>query len=294
MAGFQKAEKKKSFLRLGIAAPSGGGKTYTALRIAMGIANKTGGKIAFIDTEKGSASLYADKFGFDVLEIGKPYQVDKYLDGIKQAEDAGYSVLVIDSMTHGWKQIVEEVELLSNTKYKGNSYRAWGDLKGTPQYEKWVEAMLSFKGHIIMTSRSKTEYAQEKQDGKTVISKVGLGIQNRGDFEYECTMFMEGTHDHYFTFTKDRTGKYQDCIIQKPSEQLGEDLIDWLNSGAEIKETLSDIIFKIDSKIIRLMTLEENKPKIKDAIVDAGCTTRIAEITDIELAKKVLENIEKI
>ena len=287
---FQKAEKKKSWLRLGIAAPSGGGKTYTSLRIATGIAKEIGSKIAVIDSEKGSASLYADKFEFDVLELETPYTVDKYVDAIKSAEKAGYKVLLVDSMSHAWKRILEEIELLTNTKYKGNSYRAWSE--GTPMYEKLVDTMLSFKGHILMTSRSKTEYAQEKDgNGRTVINKVGLGVQNRADFEYECTMFLEGTHDHYFTFSKDRTGKYQDQIIHKPDEKLGQELVAWLNSGVEIKETLQDVLGKIEDTIGKLMT-EENKPKIAQAIKDAGCATKISEIKDIEIAKAVLNKLQ--
>jgi len=288
---FQKAEKKKSWLRLGIAAPSGGGKTYTSLRIATGIANKIGSKIAVIDSEKGSASLYADKFEFDVLELDNPYTVDKYVDAIKSAEKAGYKMLLVDSMSHAWKNILEEIELLTKTKYKGNSYRAWSE--GTPMYESLVDAMLSFKGHIIMTSRSKTEYAQEKdQNGRTIINKIGLGVQNRADFEYECTMFLEGTHDHYFTFSKDRTGKYQDQVILKPDEKFGEALVEWLNGGVEIKETLQDVLGNIENEIGRLMTDEANKPKIGSAIKEAGCTTKISEIKDIEIAKAVLKKLK--
>ena len=48
---FQKAERKKAKLRLALTAPSGGGKTYSALLLAKGL----GGKIAFIDPENGSA-----------------------------------------------------------------------------------------------------------------------------------------------------------------------------------------------------------------------------------------------
>ena len=47
---FQKAERKKSKLRLALTGPSGSGKTYGALLVAKGL----GGKIAVIDTEKGS------------------------------------------------------------------------------------------------------------------------------------------------------------------------------------------------------------------------------------------------
>ena len=65
---FQKAIRKKARLRLALTGPSGSGKTYGALLLANGL----GGKIALIDTEKGSASLYSHIAEFDVLELLPP------------------------------------------------------------------------------------------------------------------------------------------------------------------------------------------------------------------------------
>ncbi|MEG0635799.1 MAG: AAA family ATPase, partial [Pseudomonas sp.] len=58
---FKKAERKQAKLRLALAGPSGSGKTFSALLMAKGL----GGRIAVIDTEHGSASLYADIADFD-------------------------------------------------------------------------------------------------------------------------------------------------------------------------------------------------------------------------------------
>lgn len=232
---FQKAEKKKSYLRLALVGPSGSGKTYTALEIATGLAEKTGSRIAVIDTEHGSAQLYADTFDFDFAEIEAPYSVKEYVKIIKAAEKEGIQVLIIDSSSHGWQNILEYVETLTQTKYKGNSFRAWSE--GTPLYNEWIESMLSFKGHIIVTMRAKTEYAMETVNGKTTPQKVGMGAENRKGIEYEFTMLMEGTVDHYFTVTKDRTSKFQDRIIKFPSRELGYELYDWLNQGNGFIET---------------------------------------------------------
>jgi len=291
---FKKAEKRKTFLRLGIASPSGGGKTYTALRIASGMAQAVNGKVAFIDSEKGSASLYADTFDFDVIELQEPYTVDSYVKWIKEAETANYNVLVVDSLTHAWKQILVEIERLTATKYKGNSYRAWGE--GTPMYDKLVDALLSFKGHIIMTSRSKTEYSQDKDDkGRTQINKVGLGIQNRQDFDYECTMFMEGTHDHYFTVTKDRTGKYQDNIILKPDEDFGKGLIEWLETGVEDNRlSLKDLIIRMTEMTTNLMNKDsvKYKPLIIQIMKKNNVVVKIVDLTDIVTASKLCNDIK--
>jgi len=81
------------------ASPSAGsGKTYGALLIAMGL----GGKIALIDTENGSGDLYAHLGDYDVCTLDAPYTVQKYLTAIEEAEQAGYSVLIIDSLSHAW------------------------------------------------------------------------------------------------------------------------------------------------------------------------------------------------
>jgi len=228
---FQKAVKAKSFLRLGIAGPTGSGKTKSALRIATGISQAMRGeKIAVIDTEHGRASYYSDEFKFDTAQMHKPYEIDKYIRAIKEAQDEGYKILVIDSLTHAWQELLEEVEKLGKTKYRNNSFRAWSE--GTPKQNKFVEAFLGYEGHLIATMRSKMEYALEKDEktGKNVVNKLGMGIEQRKGLEYEFLLFMEGTTDHYFTVSKDNTGKFQDKIIEKPDEEMGKELYEWLNT----------------------------------------------------------------
>jgi KaiC/GvpD/RAD55 family RecA-like ATPase len=95
---FKKAERTKAKLKLAITGPSGSGKTMSALRLAKGI----GGRIALIDTENESASLYSDRFEFDTLALSPPYTTDKYLEALKAAMDAQYDVVIIDSISHQW------------------------------------------------------------------------------------------------------------------------------------------------------------------------------------------------
>ncbi|HHR6639981.1 TPA: AAA family ATPase, partial [Providencia alcalifaciens] len=89
---FAKALRKKAKLRLALTGPSGSGKTYGALEIAKGL----GGKTAVIDTEKGSASLYSDRFNFDVLELDPPFTPERFIEAIGAAQEAGYDNLIID------------------------------------------------------------------------------------------------------------------------------------------------------------------------------------------------------
>ena len=269
---FKKAEKKKSKLRLALTGPSGSGKTFSALKIATGIANKIDSRIAFIDTEKGSASLYADRFDFDVIELDAPYKIDDYIKSIKSAEENGYKVLIIDSTTHGWHFILDFVDKVSTTKYKGNSLRAWQE--GTPLYNKWINSMLDFKGHIIVTMRAKTEYviSYDENTRKQKVEKVGMGSENRKGIEYEFTSVGEGDTNHNFLFSKDRTGLLQDKIIT-PDENLGTELIEWLEQGIDLeakeKEDLEVALIeleKVESKeqLIDLLIIYDNLKKNKE------------------------------
>ena len=94
---FTKATKQEAKLRLALAGPSGSGKTYTALQIATHL----GGPIALVDTERGSARKYADLFSFDVLELDS-FHPERYIEAIHEAEEAGYAVLILDSLSHAW------------------------------------------------------------------------------------------------------------------------------------------------------------------------------------------------
>ena len=224
---FKKAVKTKSRLRLAIDGVSGSGKTYTALAIASGM----GGTIALIDTEHGSAALYGDRFDFDTLDLTS-FQIEDYCEALKAGAEAGYDIVIIDSTSHAWDALLERVERIANVKYGGNTWRAWND--GTPLQRKLIEAMLSYPGHVIVTCRSKTEYSVDKDDkGRTTIKKVGTAAVQRAGFEYEFTMAMSMDVNHVGSVTKDRTGKFQDKFIEKPGKEFGQQLIVWLNEGAD-------------------------------------------------------------
>ena len=225
---FQKATKEKAKLRLALFGPSGSGKTFTGLRIATGMSNK----IAVIDTERGSASKYADRFTFDVLELPEN-TIETYCQAIQAADQAGYEVLIIDSLSHAWQELLEEIDKLAYSKYQGNTWAAWS--KGTPKQRVLVDAILNFSGHVIATMRSKTEWTTSSDsNGKNKPVRVGLAPEQGKGIEYEFDMLMELSTNHVAEVIKDRTGKYQDKLIDKPSEDFGKELVAWLNSG-EVK-----------------------------------------------------------
>jgi len=91
---FQKARKSQAKARVAILGPSGSGKTMEGLHTGQ----KLGSRIAVIDTENGSASKYADRFDFDVLNLDD-FDPRTYIAALQAAVQAGYEVIIIDSLT---------------------------------------------------------------------------------------------------------------------------------------------------------------------------------------------------
>lgn len=219
---FKKASKKGSKLRLALFGVSGSGKTFSALRIASGL----GQKIAVIDTERGSASKYADRFSFDVAECEKP-TINNLKMIINQAK--GYDVLIIDSLSHAWMELLQEVEQIAKARYGGNTWSAWSE--GTPKQQGFIDSILNFPGHIIATMRVETNWTtMTNEKGKIVPVRIGEAPKQGKGMEYEFDMLIQLSQDHIAQVLKDRTGKYQDELIEKPGEEFGKELALWLDS----------------------------------------------------------------
>lgn len=238
---FQKAQRRKAKLRLAITGPSGSGKTWGALKLGKGL----GGKMAVIDTERGSASLYTHLAEFDVLELSPPYTPERFIEAINAAQDAGYEVLIIDSASHEWNGVggcLELVDQIASAKYKGNSWSAWNDI--TPRHRAFLDAMLRSDMHIICTMRSKTETAQTEENGRKKVVKLGMKSEQRDGVEYEFTTVLDLTHDgHYALASKDRTGVF--AGDPKPiTEETAHDLMEWLESGAEPQPTAAEFAIR--------------------------------------------------
>ena len=216
-------------MRLGLVGPAGSGKTYGALLVAMGL----GGKIAMIDTENGSGDLYAGLGDYDVCTLSAPYEVQKYLAAIKDAERAGYDVLIIDSLSHAWAGeggLLDQQGKIADAG-RGNSYTAWRQV--TPWHNKLVEAMLSSPCHIIATMRAKTEYVMEENErGKKEPRKVGMAPVQRDGMDYEFGVVFDLSANHSAQVSKDRTSLFDGRVFQL-SRETGETLRAWLETGAE-------------------------------------------------------------
>ena len=225
----RKATRRKAKLRLALLGPSGSGKTMSAIKLAAGI----GGKIGVIDTENGSADLYAEIADYDVITLEKPYSVTKYREAISAFEQAGYATIIVDSLTHAWSGAGGLLDKQGQMAAKpgANSYAAWREI--TPEHNALVEALLASPCHIIGTMRVKTEYVLETNDrGKQVPRKVGLQPVQRDGMEYEFTVVMDIDANHKAQASKDRTTMFEG-FYDTITEATGRKLLDWLDRGDE-------------------------------------------------------------
>jgi len=232
---FKPAARSQVKLKLALTGPSGSGKTKSALLLAEGLVPN--GRFALIDTENDSASLYADSHHFDAAPIYPPFTTDKYIKAIRFAEQNGYDVLIIDSLSHAWSGeggLLQQKEQLDARG--GNSYTNWG--KMTPLHEQLVSAILHSKIHIVTTMRSKQDYVlQENSRGKQAPIKVGLAPVQREGLEYEFTVVLDIAMNHEAVASKDRTGLFGGKAF-RVTKETGTELRTWLLSAGSPLPTL--------------------------------------------------------
>lgn len=222
--GFQKAKREQVWLKVLLSGASGSGKSYSALKVATGIANECGSAIAYIGTEGSRNKYYADEFDYDLLELEEPFECEKYIEAIDAAVEAGYKVLIIDSMTHEWKWLNDV-----HDKMPGNSFTNWGKLK--PRHHKFMDKVLNSPIHIIATARGKDDWVLEDKNGKQVPKKVGMGQQQDKDISYEYTVSLMIAQDtHVASADKDNT-KLFDGRFEVLTEKDGVRLYEWANKG---------------------------------------------------------------
>lgn len=237
---FKKATKKELFLRMALIGPAGGGKTFTALKIATYI----GGPIAVLDTERGSASKYAgeklkdgERFEFDVLEP-TDFSPQTYVEVIRAAEASGYKVLIIDSLSHAWMGKGGALEMVdaASKRNRENSFTAWREV--TPHHNALVDALISSRIHIIATMRTKTEYVVEKDErGKSVPRKIGMQPVQRDGLEYEFDVVADLDQSNNLIIGKTRCSALLGKVFSKAGREVAETLIAWLSDGEAVEES---------------------------------------------------------
>ncbi|MBU2940157.1 ATP-binding protein [Lacinutrix sp. C3R15] len=233
----QQTKRHQVKLRLGLSGASGFGKSYSALLLAFGITNDWS-KIAIIDTENGSASLYSHLGGYNVLPIDEPYSPERYIEAVKTCENASMEVVIIDSITHEWNGNGGCLDIHSKL---GGRFADWSIV--TPRHQAFIDAILKSKCHIITTVRKKMDYSMDRDsNGKTKVIKHGLKDITREGFSYELTVDFELINDnHLAKASKDRTGLFTNKPEFVINASTGKKLIAWCNEGISIERISQEI-----------------------------------------------------
>lgn len=273
---FKKATKLQAKLRFALIGPSGSGKTYSALEIARNME----GPVALIDTERGSASKYADVFDFDVMELTS-FAPERYIEAIKAAEQAGYKTLIIDSLSHAWMGkggLLEYVDKVAKANKKENNFTAWRE--ATPKHNELIDAMLSANLHLIVTMRAKAEYVMEEyfdnnNRKRTKPVKVGMGAIQRDGIDFEFDIVGNLDPDNNMIIEKTRCSTLKGEVFNKPGKQVADILKAWLNTGKVFEETAGNTssnasVNNIDAATVRLI---ESIEKMHNRIVHLNGTT---------------------
>jgi hypothetical protein len=176
--------------------------------------------------------------------MSAPFSPERYIEAIETCEKAGIELCIIDSITHEWDGAggcLDIAEKLTSASAHKNSYIAWGRV--TPRHKAFVNAILQSPMHIFTTVRRKQEYDMSKQNGKTVIQKVGTKEVTREGFEYEITINFEFESDkHYVKASKDRTSLFEGRDPFIITSETGKELLKWANSGVDETKYVVDSI----------------------------------------------------
>ncbi|RFU83636.1 hypothetical protein DY218_27400 [Streptomyces triticagri] len=240
---FTRASKAQAKARVALDGPSGSGKTYTALMIASAL----GKSVAVIDTERGSASKYADEFIFDTLEL-EHFAPAELVEALAVAAAAGYETVVVDSLSHFWSGtggMLEQVDQASKKSYGNNSFGGWKEAR--PMERAMIDALVAYPGHVIVTMRTKTEYVVETDDrGRKAPRKVGLKPEQREGIEYEFDIVGSLDYENTLVVTKSRARALSGAVERRPGVEFGQQIREWLEDGAEVEPVESLVTKALD------------------------------------------------
>ncbi len=172
---FKPAVREQVGLLIGLAGGTGSGKTFSAMRLAAGIAGDR--PFAVIDTEAGRAKHYADQFRFDHGDLKPPFRPDAYKEAIMAADAAGYPVIVVDSMSHVWSGDGGVLDWQQDEFERIGSREAvkiasW--IKPKTSHKSMIARLLQIRAHLILCFRAEEKIEIVKEEGKTkIVPKEG-------------------------------------------------------------------------------------------------------------------------
>lgn len=278
---FTPATKEGLKARLALNGPAGSGKTWTALTVATEWARREGGAIAVIDTERRSASEYADEFTFETLQLTSFHPLT-LVDALAAAAERDFATVIVDSLSHFWEgtdgmlQVVDKI-----TKQQGRSDKfgsGWKEAK--PMELRMLDALLAYPGHLIVCMRTKSDYViEENSRGKQQPKKVGTKPIQRDGIEYEFQVVGDMTHDNELIVTKTRVAPLAGAVVPKPGAEFAESILDWLGKPAPTASDIRARALSDDATAAELRVLweEAQRRQLLGAAVRMGNATLTLE-----------------
>ncbi len=226
----RQSERKQAKIKMALQGSAGAGKTFSALLLAQGLTNGDLSKVAIIDTENGSADLYAHLGNYNVVSLKPPFTPQQYVDAIELCENSGMNVIILDSISHCWDYLLDYHSSLA-----GNSFTNWTKIK--PLEKLFVDKILQCNAHVIATMRTKQDYVLNQKDGKFIPEKVGLKAVQRDGLDYEFTLVFDIDIKHFAVSSKDRTEIFMGKPEFKITSETGKMILEWCNSGSKSDST---------------------------------------------------------
>ena len=242
----RQSERKRAKIKMALQGSAGSGKTYSSLLLAKGLTNGDFSKVAIIDTENGSADLYAHLGQYNVLSLTPPFTPEKYIEAIEVCLKVEMRVIIIDGISQCWDELID-----FHSKLPGNSFANWSKI--TPRQKAFVDKILQADAHIIATMRTKQDYVLNQKDGKYIPEKVGLKAVQRDEVDYEFTLVFDIDSKHFATASKDRTNLFSSKPEFKINSATGKKILDWCNNGLTIDNVKAQIKNCKDLEQLRLL-----------------------------------------
>lgn len=298
---FRDGKRESLSLLIGLAGGTGSGKTYSAMRLAAGLAG--GKQFAVVDTENGRANFYADYFKFKHGNLIAPFRPDAYVEAIQAYDKAGFPVIVVDSASHeyaGEGGVLEwHDELLDEfveRSVKGGDTRPAWQIAESHKMRAWIEPKMSHKSmmsrllqvraHVILCFRAEPKTEIAKENNKTVIREK-KGLMGLDGWFPVCEKNMPFEMTTYLLMTQDKPGVPKPITLREPhkpffpldqpiTEDAGVKLAAWARgSGPAAKADDAPCLDADDILDIRTACEDSGLPiaKLTDQLVKQGYQT---------------------
>lgn len=292
---FRPAGRENVPLLIGIAGGTGSGKTFTAMRLASGIAGDK--PFAVIDTENGRARHYADQFKFDHGDLRGPFRPECYEEAIKAADAAGYPVIIVDSASHVWAghggvldwQEAELDRMAGDDWKKRESCKMAAWIKPKMAHKQMVDTLLQVRAHVILCFRAEEKIEMVRGEGGKMKIQPKTSLTGINGWMPVCEKNLPFELTASFLLTADAPGVPKPIKLQQQhreffpldkqiTEDSGEALATWAR-GHSLQDWLDDIA--------AVPTMEGLKHKFSQALKAFSNKPDFAKVIEAKEKRKV-------